>query len=324
MEQRIADRFLRPAQTHERDAYIECVSIVGTKILFNLKLLPVFFKQPDIWLFISSFVVLMTILDPTDAVGLSSYWAVAATWMLVAIMYVGLMVSVLTVLYLTLRNTRIRTVILPFVSFSILSVLIALGTPIEKIFIGDLGRDTTVIQFNEIFFCFLVEQVFSTLYVSMGFPLMMQRLDRGNTTAARSKTLPPKMQAHESTELTAPIPPLLERRVVQFGKLSLNITDICAVSADEHYVCIQTLKRQEHTRERFSHVIAHLPAGLGFQVHRSHWVAFSAVKDIVQSGAQHSVVLKNGDNLPVSKARKRAFKEALMISKALALRCATE
>jgi hypothetical protein len=320
MEQRIANRFLRPDQAQEHDACIECVSIVGTKLLFNLKLLPVFFKQPDIWLFSISFVTLMTIMDPTGAVGLSSYLAVAATWLLVSVLYVGLTVSALAVLYLILKKTRIRTVILPFVSFSIVWALIALGPLIEKIFIGDLGEQTTVIPFSEVLLCFSVEQVFSILYVSMGFPLMMQRLDRAGAAAARSEALLPPTQAHERADQADSLAPRPEEQMIQLGKLSLKVADICAVSADEHYVCIQTETQQDHTRERFSRVISHLPASLGFQVHRSHWVAFSAVQDIIQNGAQHSVTLKTGDSLPISKARKREFKEALIVFKALAVK----
>lgn len=316
MEQRITGPSLHAFHIGKNDPYIECVSIIGTKFLFNLKLLPVFFKQIDIWLFIVSFVVVMTMLDPTGAVDLAGYWVVAEVWALVAVLYVGFMVVALSVLYLALKNTTIKTIILPFVGFVVLSALISLGPPIERLFIGDLGAKTTVIPFREILLCFPVEQVFSTLYVSMGFPLMMQRLERAEAKSAHLRPQHSTKFPLEKADLSTPVSPVFEGRVMQFGRLSLKAADLFAVSADEHYVRVQTVTDQEHIRERFSQVISHLPSNLGFQIHRSHWVAFAAVEDIVQNGAQQSVVLKNGEMLPISKARKREFKDDLMVFRA--------
>ncbi|MEP2783770.1 MAG: LytTR family DNA-binding domain-containing protein [Pseudoruegeria sp.] len=298
---------------NETDTYIECVSIIGTKLFFNLKLLPIFFRQIDIWLFIVSFILLMVVLDPTDVVDIVGYWKTAEVWSVVAILYVGFTVGLVTTLYFVLKNTRIRTVILPFVSLAVLSALISLGTPIEKLFIGDLGTKTTTIPFQDIMLCFIVEQVFSTLYVSMGFPLMMQRLEHSNIQITPIKMRPTVTEYAEDIISSSLLSAKTKDHDVKLSKTALKVTDICAASAEEHYVRIQTATDQELIRERFSQLISELPAGIGFQIHRSHWVAFAAVENILQNGAQHSVILRNGDKLPISKARKRAFKEALLI-----------
>jgi hypothetical protein len=305
----ISTYLLQAPQIGKNEAYIECISIIGTKFHFNLKLLPLFFKQLDIWLFIVSVTVLLTVLDPTDAVAVAGYWVLAAIWLSIVVLYVGFITLTLTGLYLVLKNTPIRTVILPFVSFAVLSALLFMGPSIEMLFLGDLGEATTVIPFHEILLCLIVEQAFLTLYVSLGASRIMARQAQVNASPVAEAPIPQISSTEGST-------PHRKDRVIKVGKLSLNVADICAISADEHYVRIQTLSQEELIRERFTQVISDLPPSLGFQIHRSHWVAFSAVEEVVRTDGHHSAILKSGAKLPISKARQRDFKECLMVFEA--------
>ena len=46
-------------------------------------------------------------------------------------------------------------------------------------------------------------------------------------------------------------------------------------------------------------------------VHRSYWVAFDAIEEFRRQGRQGELVLKNGERVPVSRARLASVAEAL-------------
>lgn len=76
--------------------YIECVSIIGTKLYFNLYLVPTFLKQLDFWLILFSFVALMTILDPTNVVDIIGYIDAAFIWLVFSVLYLAMSISIIT------------------------------------------------------------------------------------------------------------------------------------------------------------------------------------------------------------------------------------
>jgi len=83
--------------------------------------------------------------------------------------------------------------------------------------------------------------------------------------------------------------------------------DILWVEAQEHYVRITTEHENRMVLARFSDIVRELSKTDGLQVHRSHWVANSAIVKEQKSGQNLTLLLSTGDNVPVS----RSFKSKL-------------
>lgn len=80
--------------------------------------------------------------------------------------------------------------------------------------------------------------------------------------------------------------------------------DLRLIRAAEHYVEITCADgKPVLLRGRISDVEALLPATLGCRVHRSHWVAASALQQLRRDGDGWVVVLTTGTELPVARSR---------------------
>jgi hypothetical protein len=77
--------------------------------------------------------------------------------------------------------------------------------------------------------------------------------------------------------------------------------ELCSVEAQEHYVQVTSTEESRLVLYRFSDVVRQLPDTLGMQVHRSHWVAHSAVKVTVMQGQTLKLSLRDGRYIPVSR-----------------------
>lgn len=82
--------------------------------------------------------------------------------------------------------------------------------------------------------------------------------------------------------------------------------DLCTVEAQEHYVQVTSSAESRMVLYRFSDVVRQLPDYLGMQVHRSHWVAHTAVSNIVMQGQTMKLAMKDGRLVPVSRTFRAA------------------
>jgi len=91
---------------------------------------------------------------------------------------------------------------------------------------------------------------------------------------------------------------------------------ILALCAKDHYVEIITDKGSEFCLLRLNDAIAEAAPQKGFQIHRSHWVAKTAIKAIKFKGSTPQVTLVNGRSLNISQSRLKDF-ERFFTSKTL-------
>lgn len=82
------------------------------------------------------------------------------------------------------------------------------------------------------------------------------------------------------------------------------------LSMQDHYVEVATDRGAELLLLRMGDAIAECAPVEGLQVHRSHWVARSAVASIHREGDKASIRLINGDRVPVSRGRLPSLREA--------------
>lgn len=83
-----------------------------------------------------------------------------------------------------------------------------------------------------------------------------------------------------------------------------------SLSVEDHYVRVRTDKGEELVLMRLSDAIREANPIVGTQVHRSHWIAFDAVKSATRTKGRVILSLADGTNIPVSRANLPKIKEA--------------
>jgi hypothetical protein len=76
---------------------------------------------------------------------------------------------------------------------------------------------------------------------------------------------------------------------------------VWAISGSDHYVDVKTDAGSSSVLLRFSDALREVEPVPGQRVHRSHWVADATVARMRRDGKRHFVVLKTGDEVPVSR-----------------------
>ena len=81
---------------------------------------------------------------------------------------------------------------------------------------------------------------------------------------------------------------------------------ICSMEAQEHYILVTTTEESRMILHRFSDAVQRTPDIQGMRVHRSHWVAHSAVKEVVIEGQSMKLKLADDRMIPVSRTFRTA------------------
>ena len=106
------------------------------------------------------------------------------------------------------------------------------------------------------------------------------------------------------TERSGALPPALRSRLP-----NRSGEDIVALEAEDHYLRVHTASGSDLVLMRLSDAIAALDPGLGFQVHRSWWVADDAISETVRSSQRLHLKLSNGLLVPVGRTYSAAVRE---------------
>jgi hypothetical protein len=86
--------------------------------------------------------------------------------------------------------------------------------------------------------------------------------------------------------------------------------EILHLSARDHFVDVALDGALVSLRMRFSDAVTEMDGIAGFSVHRSHWVAEAAIEGIARQNAKMFLVLKNDQQVPVSRAARSRLEEA--------------
>jgi hypothetical protein len=87
-------------------------------------------------------------------------------------------------------------------------------------------------------------------------------------------------------------------------RLGIAAEDIWRLEASGNYVTVVTRGGRQLVPGPFSSVVAQMPAGLGRQVQRSHWVATSGIEGVRKQGREVWLQMACGALVPVSAAMK--------------------
>ena len=86
--------------------------------------------------------------------------------------------------------------------------------------------------------------------------------------------------------------------------------DLLSLRTEDHYLRIHTSVGSDLILFRLKDALAELDGADGMQVHRSYWVARDAIEAIERKGRQTFLVLKNGQQVPVSESFMSAVRDA--------------
>jgi len=92
--------------------------------------------------------------------------------------------------------------------------------------------------------------------------------------------------------------------------VKLRGAELFAVEAEDHYLRLHTSKGQDLILMRLSDAVAELEGLEGAQVHRSWWVAKGALADARRGDGRATLTLKDGAQVPVSRAYAKALRAA--------------
>ncbi len=106
------------------------------------------------------------------------------------------------------------------------------------------------------------------------------------------------LQSHAAKGIAVPQTPALLSRLPLEKRGAL-----LAISAEDHYITVITAKGREMLLMRLADAIAEAVPIQGLQIHRSHWVALSAVAKVTRVGDGAEATLTNGETLPIARAR---------------------
>lgn len=95
--------------------------------------------------------------------------------------------------------------------------------------------------------------------------------------------------------------PVSDSRLLNEAGLTF-FAEITHMSAELHYLDVHSQADHKLILYSLKDAVKEIPAGLGMQIHRSHWVAYDSIEDIHKLGRQGEVELHNGSRLPISRA----------------------
>lgn len=129
----------------------------------------------------------------------------------------------------------------------------------------------------------------------------------------RLRTVPPRLadQPPEPADAPRVDDPVRQIAMVQIGPAALPLSSILVVRTEDHYLGVTTRSGKALHRAKMAD-IEELHTGLvGMQINRSVWIAYSAVKDVVEVENRQVVVqLVTGDEERISKPRVFAFRQS--------------
>lgn len=79
--------------------------------------------------------------------------------------------------------------------------------------------------------------------------------------------------------------------------------ELVSMMAQDHYVEVTTSAGSHLNRMTMKDAVNAVPQSVGMQIHRSHWVAFSAMQSIKKSEGRTYLAIRNGTQIPLSKSK---------------------
>lgn len=96
----------------------------------------------------------------------------------------------------------------------------------------------------------------------------------------------------------------VKAKILTIGTHKIPVADLVHIKSEDHYCHVFHKNGDLYVRAKFRGLIDQVDPALGMMVHRSHWVAFGAVKSVDISRQSPCVRLITGTEAPISKAHR--------------------
>lgn len=116
-------------------------------------------------------------------------------------------------------------------------------------------------------------------------------------------------QEPQDTEETD-VPDSLSTDAIEIGGRKFDPLSIKLIRSEEHYLSIQFTHGTKLIRAKLSDAAEQLGLGVGYQVNRSVWVAYSEIRNLRKSNGRLELELNGGEVITVTRARQQAFLQA--------------
>lgn len=87
--------------------------------------------------------------------------------------------------------------------------------------------------------------------------------------------------------------------------------DLIYLKSELHYLLVVTDRAESLILYSLKNAISELPPNRGMQIHRSYWVDTSMINSLEKNGREGTLLMKNGDSLPVSRRYLKVLSEKL-------------
>ncbi|MGJ8618507.1 MAG: LytTR family DNA-binding domain-containing protein [Sulfitobacter sp.] len=142
----------------------------------------------------------------------------------------------------------------------------------------------------------LWENIFKVFPIVLAIGVVRVELER--KFAVRRLEAEEKQQAPEISDL-------VKRVSKSFG------SDIIFARSNDHYTEIATSQTHHMELIRFRDAMTDFECLNGMQVHRSYWVAFPHISELKRNGQKMTLLLSNGEEVPVSKSYQKRVADKL-------------
>ncbi len=172
----------------------------------------------------------------------------------------------------------------------------------------DVQHDWTELRSHLIpFFCVLYLEIAATILFRGPVPRALAKLRAGEglmaaQVAATQAQVPVEAPSVPTADKDPDPPVALDIAQAVARRLGVPATDVLRLEASGNYVTIVTRKGRQLVPGPFSAIAAMMPAALGRQVQRSHWVSLAAVDRVRRQGREVYLQLTCGALVPVSVA----------------------
>jgi hypothetical protein len=94
------------------------------------------------------------------------------------------------------------------------------------------------------------------------------------------------------------------------NRLPVNLgSNLICLAMEDHYIQVYTDLGSHMILMRMKDALVELQDYQGFQVHRSYWVATSAIESVIRKSRKTTLVMKNGLKIPVSRKYQPKIKQ---------------
>lgn len=261
--------------------HVTIILVNGRRLIISPESLLSWITSAQFVTFLSAIWGIAIVLDPVVASDYLSLLTKAAFWLVVLLIYLGIMLALGVLVAVFANKIKLEAVYWPIVGVPVVVVAtLIIG------FLGSfIGRENIELEITSLSRSYFLAQVFEFLLLNfvLSDHLWRQRLS--------------KLKSSSGTVQTASL--------VANGR-TIFVDQILMLEAKQHYVEITTRTGKIVVRSTLKTLLAQIPEAAGLQVHRSYWVSRNFMTQLSGNVGKKAIHLKNGGTVPVSRPREES------------------